>query len=200
MDNSSFLILGGNFEIFGKNSYFIVEFLKNEILIKDQQDPSFNNINDANPKTVVKYVDILKIKYSSTNLKIILKNEKKIKIACNSVDLKKIKTLFKITEEPEYKDINASAMVSVGDYSILVLINSTDIKELKIGILKRLAKHLYPACETEGITLEMFKKFKFIVLIDEIEIELRHSEDLKAALNYFENKLKIRMIKGDDDF
>ena len=45
----------------------------------------------------------------------------------------------------------------------------------------------------------MFKKFKFIVLIDEIEIELRHSEDLKAALNYFENKLKIRMIKGDDD-
>ena len=87
--------------------------------------------------------------------------------------------------------MKASAFVLIGDFHFFILINSTNLNELKIKILERVARLMYPACECEGILLDKFKQFKFIVLIDKLKIELECSEDLEAALLYCDNKIKI---------
>lgn len=180
MNCSPFLVLSGTFTFLGKHSFYITEFLNDGLVIKE-----------GDISKDIKYTDIFKIKYSSTKMKIILQSGEIICIPCNSNDMKKIKTLFKTSENIQARDIKGSAFVSIGDYQFFVLINTTDLKELKIKILERIGKLMYPACESEGILLDKFKKFKFLVLIDKSRIELNTSEDLEAALIYCENKLSI---------
>lgn len=180
MNYAPLLVLSGQFTFLGKDSFYIIEFSKDGLLIKE---------GDSSKE--IKYTDIFKIKYTSSRMKIILQSGEIICIPCNTNDMKKIKTLFKVSETPKALDIKGSARVSIGDFHFFVLINSTNINEFKIGILQRIAKHIYPACESEGISLEMFKKFKFMVLGPDFQTELCCSEDLEAAIIYFNNRLDI---------
>lgn len=180
MDEDPILVLNGEFELLGRRSFYIVKFLKYGLLI-----------NEGSFSKEIKYTDIYKIKYSLTSLKIILKTGEKIKMPCNSSDIKKVKTYFRTAEELESVPVAASAAVTIAGTTFFVVINSTNIKEFKIRILKRIAKHIYPACETEEITLEMFENLKFLVYCEGFESELCNSEDLAAALIYNGSKLRI---------
>lgn len=183
MDCNPLLVLSGQFAFLGKYNFYITEFLRDGLLIKE---------GDISKE--IKYTEISKIKYTSTKIKILLQSGELISIPCTSSDMKKIKTLFKTKENLESKDIQASAFVKIGGFHFFILINSTNLKEFKIKILERVAKEIYPACECEGILLEKFKKFKFLVLMDEFQIELTCSEDLEAALLYCNNKLRMTIV------
>lgn len=186
MNTDPILALSGHFDFSGKKSFYFVEFQSNLILIKD--DKICRDI---------KYTDVAKIKYSSTSLKIIMKSGEKIKMPCSSTDVKKIKTYFKTSENIENSIINASAVVSVGEYHFFITLESTSIKEMKIKILQRVAKLFYPACEADGISPEKFGDFRFVALCEGFEVELTCSEDLEAALIYTGNKLQIAIQRSD---
>lgn len=160
-----------------------VTFYNDHILIK----------MDADSKKI-KYADIERLKYNSNTIKIFTKEDEKLKIPCYGSDIKKIRTLFRAKDDIIAREVIASALVILGEMNFIVPIRSTDIKGLKTTIIRRIAKHFYPACENNGVNLELFQKLVFFTVLDENKlIPLLDNQDLDAALLFFENRLRIKV-------
>lgn len=192
--------------------------LKNIFLFNGKEDlyevlfyGHYLNIKSENENIKIEYSKIHKIKYTPNKIKIIIPSKNinnnyttnlsnsdgnnnfvEIKIPCSVNDITKVKTLFKIYNDSEPKEIFGSAIVFFGEFVFLININSTDIKILKSNILKRVAKFIYPSCYHEDLSFDFCKNICFTILIEEkYRIEIITNEDLEAALRYFQNKIKL---------
>lgn len=173
----------GTFKFKDEFSTYNVAFYSNRILIENTK-----------MSTTLKYTDICKIKYNSGSIKIALKDGSKLKIPCTSSDINKIKTVFRIRKEETTKEIYGSALVTLGDLVLFVLITSNDFKTFKMAVFQRIAKHFYPACENDCLSLENFENLVFYLqLSDGNEILIDGSEDLHAAMIFTDNKLRINV-------
>lgn len=169
------------FDYAGDISNKFVSFLRDKIKIE----------ND-NLVTIIKYTEISKITYDSKSVKISTKDGKKIKIPCTSSDTNKIKTLLKAKRVTEIRNLNASAVVHLGDMCFIVPVKSNDIKILKLSVLQRIAEHFYPACDTSAISPSMVAQIELLCKIGKNKlVRLITTDDVDAALCHMDGKLKL---------
>lgn len=149
------------------------------------------NIRNDEVNTNIEYTKIKKIKYTSKDIKIVLKDDSIIKIPCSVSDITKIKRIFKVYGDGEAKEWVGSAVINFGDLVFLMCINSTSISDFKKNVLRKVARYVYPGCCHDDLSFNLLKNIKFTVVVENNQVELKTNEDLEASLRYFSDKLVI---------
>lgn len=169
---------------FRKNpSTYKISFYANCLEVQDN-----NGENDAE---TIQYADIYKIKSNGRDLRIYFRDESRMVIPCTISEIKKIKKLFKRSSSFTPSTVRSLAFVEFGELSFFIKIESNHYEVFKATIIKRIAKFFYPAFDQEGISLELFRNFMLKIKKGSRLVSIETSEDLDAALMYFDYKIDV---------
>lgn len=199
MEESAALEINATFDYKGDSSNKLVSFFSDHIQIDAKEINSRKNeISSQNSIEKIKYTEVRRITYNDKSMKIVTNEGLKIEIPCCSTDIKKIRTIFRSRDDSSIKKMDGSALVRLADCLFTVLIKSNDIRELKTSIIRRIAEHFYPTYEPSAISMGMFNKLSICLQTDTDEVQLSNCEDLEAALNYFDGKLRLAIREITD--
>lgn len=160
---------------------FDIIFNKEHIIIKG------NIIND-----IIYFSDIIRVTFSTSRLKIFLKNGNKIKLFINRKERTSIEKLFiKHDVENILEKSIGSAMIIFGDQIFYINLYNTKLNDMKLSFVKRISLHFYPAINHEGINISDYKNFEFYIKDGNILSPIIYDIDFKAMCNYYSNKLII---------
>ena len=146
----------------------------------------------------VKYSSIYKIKSKGQRLKIVFRDSEAVTVPCTISEMKRIKKLFKRSAEFSPSRIQAVVFIEFAEVGFFLKIDSNQYDVFRASIIKRIARHLYPALSHEEISLELFKNFVFKLRKGNRLVDIESSEDLDAALQYFDQKLDVVIAYADE--
>ncbi|KAI5170418.1 hypothetical protein PAEPH01_1416 [Pancytospora epiphaga] len=184
MNEKASLMLTHSFIFREKSSTYTISFYTNFLIIED------SCLKHRDP-TTIQYAEVYKIRAGEKNLKIQLRDGTKITVPCTLAEIKRIKKLFKQSSGFKPSRVRSLAYVEFGSLSFFIKVDSNDYDTFKATIIKRIAKFFYPAFDQEGISLELFKKFVLKIKKCNKLVRIDTSEDLDAALMYFDYKIDI---------
>lgn len=182
MKDEPLLILSHSFVFQEKKASYSVEFYKRHIII--------NECKTSN-STKIKYSNLHKLKLRNNTLKIVLKNQNIIEIPCTISEINKIKRIFKENIHFVPNNVAYAAFVEFGEISFFLKVFTNNFDTLRTEIIKRISKFFYPALDHEGISLDLFKNFVFHIRKANRLVLIENSQDLDAALLYFDYKIDI---------
>lgn len=183
------LSLTHSFVFEGKQSTYILSFYSDYLAIAPLSG------TESDP---IRYSSIYKIKSKGQKLKIMFRDSDPVTIPCTISEMKRIKKLFKKSVEFNPSRIQAVVFIEFAEVGFFLRIDSNQYDLFRASIIRRIAKHLYPALNHEEISLELFKNFIFKLRKGNKLVDIENSEDLDAALLYFDYKLDVVISYADE--
>lgn len=183
------LSLTHSFVFGGKQSTYTISFYSDYLAIAP--------LSGAAPEPI-KYSSVYKIRSKGQRLRIIFRDGESLAVPCTISEMKKIKKLFKRSAEFSPSKIEAVVFIEFADAGFFLRIDSNQYDAFRASIIRRIARHLYPALNHEEISLELFRKFVFRLKKGSRLVEIENSEDLDAALLYFDYKIDVVIAYSDE--
>lgn len=188
MTDGPSLALTHSFAFRGRHNTYTIAFFSDNLAISTK---------NKEPE-LIPYSKIHRIRSCSDRLRIIFKDDEPIDIPCTITEIRQIRRLFKRSSSFHPSKIRSTAFVEFGDACFFLRIDTNHFNEYKSAIIKRIARFFFPALDQEGISLDLFQKFLLKVRKGDRLVQIENSEDLDAALAYFDYKINILIEYSDD--